>query len=268
MGFGFVEAGTVTLKPRPGNPAPRLWRLAQHRAVVNWMGLPGGGLTPFIDNLSRFRQQHPASPLVVGASLASPDQSLDEFRQLAAACAPLADYLALNASCPNLPHGSADTAGTDAITAMAAQVAAVRAEAGGVPVLVKLGPSAERDTVMRMTETALEHGATGIIACNTVPHDRRDLLGDTGFAWPRHDDQPVGGYSGPRLLDIACTMLGWAREAGGPSMPLIGVGGVQGADEAHRMLAAGADLFQLYTGLIYRGPGLLGRLKQALPRRQ
>jgi dihydroorotate dehydrogenase len=260
MGFGFIEAGTVTLKPRSGNPSPRLWRVGGDDSLVNWLGLPGHGLEHFLENLHRYRER-PQQPLVVGVSIASPDGKLDEFRKLAATCAPQADYLTLNASCPNVAgHGSDFDPAAD----MAAQVAAVVAEAGGRPLLVKLGPTDDRAVFTRMVEAALAAGAKGIVATNTVPPDRRGLLGDLDFAWPQHEGKPVGGYSGPKLLDIACAMVGWAREIGGKDMPLIGVGGIRSGADAKRLLDAGANLIQLYTALTYQGPKLLKAIKAEL----
>ena len=266
MGFGFVEAGTVTVKPRPGNPSPRIWRLGARDSLVNWLGLPGPGMGAFVENLERYRKR-PAQQLVIGVSIASPDSVLDEFTHLAAATGPYADYLTLNASCPNVAHGDE---GTDAdhasgpAAAMMAQVRATLAGAGDTPLLVKLGPTNDETVFKQMVEAALTAGATGIVATNTVPPDRRDLLGDLDFVWPQHDGHPVGGYSGPALNQIAARMIAWARAVGGKEMPLMGVGGVHDGASARRLLDAGADVIQLYTALTYQGPGVLNRIKQAL----
>lgn len=253
MGFGLVEAGTVTLHPREGNPKPRVWRLGGGH-LVNWLGLPGDGLAPFAASLEKFQKTPEREKLVLGVSLASPDGNLDEFRELAAACAPLADYLTLNASCPNVAHGAADAA--------SAQVKAVVVEAGGKPVLLKLGPTRDGDSLKMMAEAALGAGAAGFVATNTAPFDRKDLLGSLPFAWPRHGGKPVGGYSGPLLLDTACWMIAELR-ALAPAVPLIGVGGIQSGADALRMLRAGANAVQVYTGLIYKGPKLLMDIKRA-----
>ncbi|MBV6631428.1 MAG: dihydroorotate dehydrogenase (quinone) [Alphaproteobacteria bacterium] len=260
MGFGFVEAGTVTPKERPGNPGPRIWRIGQDDSLVNWLGLPGRGMDYFLNNLRQYRARV-EQKLVVGVSIAAPDGGLADFSMLAAATAPLADYLTLNASCPNVTHGEGDH---DPAADMAAQVKAVTSAADGTPLLVKLGPTNDRDSFVHMVTRALEAGAAGIVATNTVPPDRTDLIPNADFVWPKHDGQAVGGYSGPLLLDIACNMVAWARDAGGPEMPLMGVGGVQSGEDAKRLVDAGADVIQLYTALTYQGPKVLRHIKHRL----
>ncbi len=260
LGFGFVETGTVTLKPRPGNPGPRIWRVGARDSLINWLGLPGHGLEPFLENLQAYRAR-PVQKLVVGVSIASPDGKLAEFEKLANACAPLADYLTLNASCPNVTHGADDH---DPVADMAAQVAASVGAAGDTPLLVKLGPSTDEISVKTMVAAALDAGARGIVATNTIPPDRSELLANQDFVWPRYENKPVGGYSGPGLLDIACQMVDWAREVGGANMPLMGVGGVQDGASAKRLLDAGADAIQLYTALTYQGPAVLRKIKAAI----
>ena len=260
MGLGFVEAGTVTLDPRDGNPRPRIWRVGSD-SLVNWMGLPGDGLRPFAARLREFATTPERQRLVLGVSVASPAGNLDEFRQLCAACAPLADYLTLNASCPNVSdHDLAN----DAVAAAREQVRAVVAEAGGRPVLLKLGPARDEDVLRMMVAAAMEGGAAGIVACNTAPADKRSLLGTIDFDWPSHDGKPVGGYSGPGLLDTSCWMVERVRAHLGPHAPVIGCGGVQSGSDALRLLRAGANAVQLYTGLVYRGAGLLTQIKQAV----
>lgn len=252
MGFGFVEAGSVTLHPRAGNPRPRLWRLPGG-ALINWLGLPGDGLAPFVRHLQAF-SKHPARQnLVVGASLAAPEGGADELKQLSAAVAPHVDYLTLNMSCPNVAGHAVPDMG---------QVKAVVSEAGGKPVLVKLAPTRSADALSATLTAAMESGAKGLVATNTVSYDNRALL-PYPPAWPEQAGKPVGGYSGPQLLDTSCWMVGQARALLGPDAPIIGCGGVQGYDDALRIFSAGADLVQLYTGLVYKGPALLDEIKQA-----
>lgn len=254
MGFGFVEAGTVTLHARAGNPGPRVWRLGRGH-LVNWMGLPGDGLAPFVANLEAFSKTKERERCGLGVSIASPEGDLEAFRRLSAACAPLADYLTLNASCPNVEgHGTAD---------IEAQVRAVAAEAGGRPVLVKIDPARSDESLYAAVDAAMNAGAAGIVAVNTAPFSKRDVAG-ISIRWPERDGKPVGGYSGPALLDVACGMVGKIRARLGREAPVIGVGGIQSGADARRMLAAGADAVQLYTGLVYRGPGLLREIKAEL----
>ncbi len=259
LGFGFVEAGTVTMHPRDGNPAPRVWRQPSDRSVINWMGLPGGGLQVFLKNLKAFRDR--SSDLVVGVSVASPEGSTDDLETLARECAPYADYFTLNASCPNVAHGDDH----DPLDEIKAHIQAVCKGANGLPVLLKLGPTRDKDALIRVLDGAMASGCAGFVLTNTVPEGMKDLLGtDLPFTWPQHNGAPVGGYSGPRLLDTTAFMIKTARAHLGADVPLIGVGGIQSALDALRIIEAGANLVQLYTGFIYKGPQLIKDINRAL----
>lgn len=262
MGFGFVEAGTLTPAARPGNPAPRLWRLSGQDSVVNWLGLPSRGPDIFIRNLRRFCEKRD-NTMNVGVSIASPEGNPADFEALAALAAPYAAYIALNISCPNTEE---DLGGT--LDNLRTQLTAARQGAGACPVMVKLGPTDDMASLKALVQTALEAGATGFIATNTVPYDKRRLLKDApDFTWPQNaQGQMVGGYSGPALLPLALPMIAEIRAVTGPKVPLIGVGGVQSGDDALRLLKAGANLVQLYTGLIYQGPRLVRDIKDFLAR--
>lgn len=260
IGFGFVEAGTLMPGVRMGNPAPRLWRLPEQQSVVNWLGLPSAGPEGFIRNLARFKAS-PHNSMAVGVSIASTDGVLDDFRYLAGLTAPYADYIALNISCPNTKE---DLGGT--LKSLSTQVGAMVREAGKIPVLVKLGPTDDMAFLKALVQTGLDAGASGFIATNTVPYDKRALLKDApAFDWPQNrDGAAVGGYSGPALLPISLAMISEIRAITGPKIPLIGVGGVQSGEDALRLLKAGANLVQLYTGLIYKGPKLVREIKAVL----
>lgn len=261
-GFGFVEAGTLMPRPRPGNPAPRLWRISGQNAVVNWLGLPSAGPEKFIRNLKAFKE-NPDNTMAVGVSIASPEGTLDDFRHMAALAAPYADYIALNVSCPNTAE---DLGGT--LESLKNQGEAVKGEAGNCPLLVKLGPTDDMNFLKAMVQEGLTAGVAGFIATNTVPYDKQALLKDApAFAWPQNrEGVPVGGYSGPALLPLSLAMISEIRAIAGPKVPLIGVGGVQSGADAVRLLKAGANLVQLYTGLIYKGPRLVREIKEVLAR--
>ena len=259
MGFGIVEAGTVTLHPRKGNPKPRMWRLPND-AVINWLGLPGRGLDPFIKNLAKFKKHTSRKDVCVGASIASPDGILDEFKILAKAVAPYVDYITLNASCPNVAHE--DHAAEDTA---AEHIKSAKLGAGRTPVLVKLGPTHDAVALERMVKAALTAGVDGFVATNTVPFTSSDLLAKKTFDWPTHHQKEVGGYSGPQLLQTAMWMVKEIRKHIPASMPVIGVGGIQSGEDAVRMLKSGANAIQLYTGLIAHGPALLNEIAAALP---
>ncbi len=262
MGFGLVEAGTVcSAAPRAGNPRPRLWRFKPQRSLINWMGLPGPGIDVFAANLQAFQSRPERQHLTIGVSLASSGGRLEEFTQLAKTCAPYADYLTLNVSCVNV----ADATGHDAPEQAAArQIKACKEGAGSRPVLLKPGPAMDGDVLRRMADAALEAGVDGFVATNTLPHAGRALAETRSIDWPMRDGAPVGGYSGPGLLPISCWMVKELRARAGAGMPIIGVGGVQGGADALRLLKAGADAIQLYTGLVYKGPGLIREIMDAI----
>jgi dihydroorotate dehydrogenase len=260
MGFGFVEAGTVTLEPRAGNPRPRVWRMQDGRSLVNWMGLPGDGLAPFVSNLKAFSRMPERKKLILGVSMAAPSGAAEEFAALAAACAPLADYLTLNASCPNVAH----EVGHDPAHAVSLQIRAAVRAAGGCPLLLKLGPTRDREVLKLMVGAAMDAGAAGIVATNTMPADKRAFLSGEKIVWPEHQGSPVGGYSGPLLLETTCWMIAEIRRLVGPAVPVMGVGGIQSGADALRVSQAGADVIQVYTGLVYKGPTLLTEIKEAL----
>lgn len=258
MGFGLVEAGSVTLHPRSGNPEPRMWRMPGH-SVINWLGMPGQGLEPFVKNLAAFAHHPARRQLCVGASIASPNGVLDEFKILAAGVAPYVDYITLNASCPNVTqqdHAAEDTA--------AQHIAAAKEGAGKVPVLIKLGPTREPAALERMVHAALKAGVDGFVATNTVPFANRAILNQMSLKWPKHQEKEVGAFSGPPLLEISTWMVSQIRTLIPQDMPLIGVGGIHSGADAQRMLKAGANAFQIYTGLIYHGPKLLQDIAQRL----
>jgi dihydroorotate dehydrogenase len=258
IGFGFVETGTVTLSPRNGNPMPRVWRQKKQNSVINWMGLPGKGYHPFINNLKRYREAHQKNDLIVGVSIASPESILSDFEKLARECAPYTDYFTLNASCPNVSdHG-------DALQNIADQIKSTVQHANDKPVLLKLGPTKEKDALIKTLDIATAAGAIGFVFTNTVPPTSTNLINEDGFNWPTHDGERVGGYSGPQLLEITEFMIKTARDHLGEDVPLIGVGGIQSGDDAQRIIDAGADLIQIYTGFIYKGPKLVKEINQTL----
>lgn len=260
VGFGFIEAGTLMPRPRAGNPCPRIWRLSDQNAVVNWLGLPSRGPEKFIRNIKTFRE-NASNTMAVGVSIASTEGLFDDFRRLSALAAPYADYIALNISCPNTAEDLSST-----LESLKNQVGAVRAEAGKCQVLVKLGPTDDMDFLKALVQEGLAAGAAGFIATNTVPFEKRALIKDAPlFDWPKNrEGAHVGGYSGPALLPVSLAMISEIRAITGPKTPLIGVGGVQSGKDAVRLLKAGANLVQLYTGLIYKGPRLVREIKEVL----
>lgn len=257
IGFGFVEVGTVTKNPRSGNPRPRIWRFQSNHEIVNWLGLPGPGYKPVLENIKRFRARS-GSRLRIGVSIGSPENVFDDYAFLTREFAPHADYIALNASCPNLGHGASADNQVQKITA---EIDAAKKQAGETPLFLKLGPSIDKKAIEVIAGAALEHGINGFIATNTLPHGLQDLIDSPPEPWPEHKGAYVGGYSGPQLLEISTFMISELRRVCGADIPLIGVGGVQSGDDALRLFKSGANLIQLYTGLIYKGPALLRDIK-------
>ncbi len=259
VGFGFVEAGTVTLHARKGNPKPRVWRKTEENSVINWMGLPSGGLQAFLINIKKFREK--PSNLIIGISVASPEGSTEDLETIARACAPSGDYLTLNASCPNAEHGSDNK---DALAEVASHVRAVCLGAGSKPVFLKLAPTQSEEALRTTLNVAIEAGAKGFVLTNTVPPHMKNLIGNPSFNWPTNNGSDVGGYSGPRLLETTKFMISYARDVLGQDIPLIGVGGIQSAENAKSIMNVGADLIQIYTGLIYHGPKLIRNINQSI----
>ena len=267
LGLGFAEVGSVSALPSAGNARPRAFRLPADRALVNRMGLNNDGAAAVAARLAGA----PRRPgFVVGVNVAkthSPDilgaAGVDDFRRSVRALLPHAGYLALNVSCPNTAEGKTFET-PDALDAL---LAAVRDEAGdaATPVLVKLSPPAAEavdvgalDEVVRI---CLAHGVAGFIATNTAS-DRAGLATGAGVL----GGVGRGGLSGRPLAARATALVRHLYRATGGAVPLVGVGGIDSAEEAYRRVRAGASLVQVYTGLVYEGPGLVGKIHRGLVR--
>mgnify|MGYP000079490435 CR=1 FL=1 len=257
VGFGFVETGTVTLNPREGNPKPRIWRQKKSNSIVNWMGLPGEGLDAFLKNIKNYRAHPSQEKLVIGVSIASPEGKINDLKILAKEISPYADYFTLNASCPNVDHGA------QGLDLLVEQIKAVNASSKGAPLFLKIAPTRDQHALEATLKTTFDVGVKGFVLTNTVPATASDLLGDFTFKWPEYNGDKVGGYSGPKLLDTTCFMVSCARKILGKSVPIIGVGGIQSAQDAQQVIKAGADLIQLYTGFVYSGPRLIDEINKS-----
>jgi len=259
LGFGFVEVGTVTAHPQPGNPQPRLWRVLDQRAIRNKMGFNNEGAAAVAARLRRLRATPAGRALVVGVNLGktkvtpAADAAVD-YATSAALLAPYADYLVVNVSSPNTP-GLRDLQSVDALRPI---LVAVRAAADAapsprgpgrrVPLLVKIAPDLSDDDVDAIADLALELGLDGVVAVNTtIAH----AYGE-------------GGLSGPPLLGRGLDVVARLRTRLGPAPVIIGVGGISTPADAREYLAVGATLVQGYTGFIYRGPLWAQRINRAL----
>jgi dihydroorotate dehydrogenase len=266
IGFGCVEVGTVTGHAQPGNPKPRLFRLPEDRALVNRLGFNNDGAESVARRLRVERRSGSAPPAVVGVNVgktrAVPDErATEDYVRGAERLAPLADYVVVNVSSPNTP-GLRDLQSVDRLRPLLSAVrgALERAVPGRrVPLLVKIAPDLADADVDRVADLALELGLEGIIATNTTIS--RDGL--------RTDPERVarlgaGGLSGAPLAERSLAVLRRLRARVGDRLVLVSVGGISSADDAWERVRAGATLLQLYTALIYEGPGLPRTLLRGL----
>lgn len=255
LGFGFVECGSVTPRAQPGNPRPRLFRLSEDRAVINRMGFNNDGLEAFADRLAR----RPAGTVVganLGANKDTEDKAADYVTGLERLRG-LADYVTVNVSSPNTP-GLRDLQGRAAMDDLLGRLAEARA-GDPTPVFLKIAPDLTAAEIGLIVEAALDHGVDALIVSNTTL-DRPESLRS-----PHRNE--AGGLSGAPLKPKARAALRAAAEAAAGRLPLIAVGGIDSGAEAYDRLRAGASAVQLYSALVFEGPGLVGRIKRDLAAR-
>jgi dihydroorotate dehydrogenase len=266
MGFGFVEVGTVTPLPQPGNPKPRLFRLTAAHALINRLGFNNDGLQAFIANVRRarrFRAGGGVLGLNIGKNAATPiERALDDYLIGLDGVYPHADYVTVNISSPNTKdlRSLQNDSALDALLSALAQRrdALARQHKRSVPMFVKIAPDLD-DAQIRLIAAALKrHGVDGAIATNTT------VARDAVRGLPHADE--AGGLSGAPMFAASNRVIVALRAALGAQMPIIGVGGVLSGDDARAKRAAGADLVQIYTGLIYKGPALVAECAAALKR--
>lgn len=255
-GFGFVETGTVTLRPQPGNPRPRLFRLTADRAVVNRLGFNGGGIAPYAARLSKRRPGLGPVGANVGRNKDSDDAAAD-YAACVRAAAPHADFVVINVSSPNTPR-LRRLQEKAALADLLARAAAARAAAGGraPPLIVKISPDLGPDARAGLAEAALACGVDGLTVANTT------VARPAGMTDPRRTE--AGGLSGAPLFPIALEAVRDMRRLTGGRVPIIGSGGVASGADAYAMIRAGASLVQIYTALVFRGPGLVPEIKAEL----
>lgn len=270
MGFGFVEVGTVTPKGQPGNPKPRMFRLPQRDALINRLGFNNEGLGAFVANVqrARFRRKDGEAPMLLGLNIgknaATPiERAVDDYLVCLDGVYPHADYVAINISSPNtanLRSLQSDEA-LDALLGAVADKREALAQRHGkrVPLFVKIAPDLEEAQVQVIAATLRRHGMDGVIATNTT-------LAREAVAGLPHADE-AGGLSGAPVRQASNRVIAQLRSALGVDFPIIGVGGVLSGADAEAKIAAGADLVQIYTGLIYKGPALVHEAAEALRRR-
>ena len=258
LGFGLVEVGSITPKPQPGNPKPRLFRLDADRAVINRMGFNNGGHAAMADRLDRFRAG-PQGRGIVGVNLGRNKDAEDEVRdyvQGVERLGPMASYLVVNVSSPNTP-GLRTLQDRGPLTALLSAVKTARdGLANRPPLLVKIAPDLARADLEDIAGVAADVGIDGIIATNTTIA-RPDTLRD-----PQKGE--TGGLSGAPLRDASQSVLFDLYQLVGGEIPLIGVGGIASGADAYARIRAGASLVQVYSALVYGGPYLAARINEEL----
>jgi dihydroorotate dehydrogenase len=259
-GFGFVECGTVTPLPQPGNPTPRLFRLTEDRGVINRLGFNNGGLDPYAARLAA-RPRRGIVGANVGANKDATDRIGDYVNGLARLW-PLADYFTINISSPNTP-GLRDLQGGEALKALLGRVTEARRsleqQGGRRPVFLKVAPDLKLVEIEQITEAAIAHGLDALIVGNTTLSRPARLLSPHAME--------AGGLSGAPLMDLSTRVLGQFRQAARGRIALIGVGGVASGADAYAKIRAGASAVQLYTAMIYQGPGIVVHIKRDLSTR-
>ena len=261
MGFGFVEAGSVTPRPQPGNPKPRLFRAPEQGAVINRMGFNNEGLEPFARRLERRLFDGRKAPGIVGANLGKNKDTVeaaDDYVLGVTRVAALADYLVVNVSSPNTP-GLRALQGRDPLRTLLGRVLDARTAcklAKAPPILLKIAPDLTDEDKADIAAVALESGIDGLIVSNTT------------IARPAEIPEPLrseaGGLSGKPLFAPSTAVLREMYGLTGGRLPLIGAGGIASGADAYAKIRAGASLVQLYSALVYAGPALVPAIRRDL----
>ncbi|MEY4764989.1 MAG: hypothetical protein RI907_1662 [Pseudomonadota bacterium] len=263
MGFGFVEVGTVTPKAQPGNPKPRMFRLPEANALINRLGFNNEGLDAFLANVkrARFRQSGGILGLNIGKNAVTPiENAVDDYLIGLEGVFPHADYVTVNISSPNTKNLRAlqsDEALDDLLGRLQdRRLQLIQRHGRSVPMFVKIAPDLDETQVGVIAATLQKNGIDGVVATNTT-------ISREAVQGMKHAEE-TGGLSGAPVLEASNQVIRQLRAALGPRYPIIGVGGVMSGADARAKRDAGADLVQIYTGLIYRGPELVRESALAL----
>jgi dihydroorotate dehydrogenase len=273
MGFGFVEVGTVTPKGQSGNPKPRMFRLPKAQALINRLGFNNDGLDAFLLNVQKahFRETAHTHPMLLGLNIgknaSTPiENAANDYLICLEGVYPHADYITVNISSPNTKN-LRELQSDEALDALIAQLTTKRAELAErhhkqVPVFIKIAPDLDEAQIKVIAKTLQKYCVSdstpswGVIATNTT------LARDAVSTLP--NGQESGGLSGKPVLEKSNEVIGRLRQAMGPQFPIIGVGGILSGDDAKAKIQAGADVVQIYTGLIYKGPNLVTEVAEAI----
>ena len=275
MGFGFIEVGTVTPLAQSGNPKPRMFRLPKANALINRLGFNNGGLDAFVANVQRSSLRQQKSPalllgLNIGKNAATPiERATDDYLTCLEGVYPHADYVTVNISSPNTKNLRA-LQSDEALDALLGSVAAKREALAQqhqkrIPIFIKIAPDLDEAQIDVIAATLKRYGtgsdgqpnnAFGVVATNTT------LNRDAVLGLPHADE--AGGLSGAPVLEMSNRVITQLRAALGKKFPIIGVGGIMSAADAVSKIEAGADVVQIYTGLIYQGPDLVKKAALAI----
>ena len=267
MGFGFVEVGTVTPRAQPGNPRPRMFRLPEADALINRLGFNNDGLDAFLANVrkSAVRQKNAKNPLLLGLNIgknaATPiENAVDDYLICLDGVYPHADYVTVNISSPNTKNLRA-LQSDEALDALLGRIAErretlARQHGKRVPIFVKIAPDLDDAQIGVIASTLKRHAMDGVVATNTT-------LSRDAVKGLRHAEE-AGGLSGAPVLEASNRVIRQLRAALGAGFPIIGVGGVMSGADAVSKIRAGADVVQIYTGLIYKGPGLVAEAANSI----
>ena len=267
LGFGFIEAGTVTFQPQPGNERPRLFRLPEDKALINRAGFNNKGAAAFAQ---RVGQSSTRRDYVLGVSIGKSksvplEQAIDDYTRSFEVVYPVADYVAVNVSSPNTP-GLRDLQHAEHLKTLLQTLqqrnlylSKVAARTGPLPLLVKLSPDLNQEELEQIVDVAQRTEIAGIIATNTT-------ISREGLRTSANQVEAfgAGGLSGQPLRACSDRMIAQLHQLSSGKIPLIGVGGIFNAEDAWQSICSGASLIQLYTGFIYQGPGIAGEINAGL----
>ncbi len=265
LGFGFVEIGTITPRPQPGNPAPRMFRLPRHRALINRMGFNNEGVEALVRNVERARRRDGPMGINIGKNKDTPNEDAErDYLHCMERVYPLADYITVNISSPNTA-GLRELQEEQALRRLVATLREAQERLGArhgkrVPMLVKIAPDLSDEDVHACARVLGDLQVDGVIATNTTVS--RITVQDDPLS------RETGGLSGEPLMNKSTAVLRMLRTRLPEAIPLIGVGGILSGADAVKKMAAGASLVQVYTGLVYRGPALIGECVEAIRRRK
>lgn len=260
LGFGFVEIGTITPRPQPGNPKPRLFRLPEQQAIINRMGFNNKGVDHLVQQV-KHRRYDGVLGINVGKNFDTPvERAFEDYKLAMAKVYPYADYITVNVSSPNTP-GLRSLQYGDSLRQLLGEVKAEQARLAQsvgkyVPVAVKIAPDMNAEEVAQVGEALLAAEIDGVIATNTT-------LSRDGVQGALHGDE-AGGLSGAPVREKSTTVVRLLSQQLGEKIPVIGVGGICSGEDALEKIEAGARLVQIYSGFIYRGPELIGEAIDAI----